>query len=39
MFIVANNLAHETAEDVLSEVLKSIVPLIIAKYLPLENYE
>ena len=38
MQIIANNLSYETAEDILSEVLQSFVPLIISKYLPFEAY-
>jgi hypothetical protein len=39
MYIIAKNLGDETAEDVLSLVLNSIVPIIIAKYLPMNSYD
>jgi hypothetical protein len=39
MKIITNNIDKETAEDILSDVLQSIVPIIIARYLPNENYE
>lgn len=39
MLIIANNLESETAEDILQEVLSSIVPAIVAKYLPMNSYD
>lgn len=39
MHIIMNNLEHETAEEILSQVLNSIVPTIIGKYLPIQNYK
>lgn len=39
MKIITNNIDKEDAEDILSDVLQSIVPIIIARYLPNETYE
>jgi len=39
MAIITNNLEQETAEDVLSLVLQSLVPVTIKKYLPVETTE
>lgn len=37
--IIINNLSGETAEDVLTDVLRSIVPTIINKYLPIDSFD
>ena len=37
--ILLANIEFEEAEDILQEVFKSLVPTIIGKYLPLEDYE
>jgi len=39
MAVIVNNLQEETAEDILSLVLNSLVPVIISKYLPLSHCE
>lgn len=37
MSIITNNLQNETAEDVLTLVLQSLVSIIISKYLPIDK--
>lgn len=37
--ICKSQLVNETAGDVLTNVMRSIVPVIIKNYIPLENYE
>lgn len=37
--ICKTQLVNETAVDVLTDVMRFVVPVIIARYLPLENYE
>ena len=37
MKIIIENLKHETAEDIVSLVLLSLMPIIISKYLPAET--
>ena len=37
--IILGNIEAEEAEDILQEVFKSLVPTIIGKYLPIEDYE
>jgi hypothetical protein len=37
MQIIINNIAHDSAEDVLALVLNTLVPVIIDKYLPIES--
>ena len=39
MHIMANNLKHETAEEVLSTQMRQYVPSIINKFLPTESFE
>jgi len=34
MKIIIENLKHETAEDIVSLVLQSLLPIVISKYLP-----
>ena len=37
--VVKQNIAKETTEEVLSDVIRSIVPTVIGKYIPLSTYE
>jgi hypothetical protein len=39
MHIITSNLESESAEEIVTEVLLSIVPSIVNKYLPNESYE
>jgi len=39
MHIITSNLESESAEEIVTEVLLSIVPAIINKYLPNKSYE
>jgi len=36
--IIMNNIVEETAEDVLNFIFKSLLPAIVGKYLPMEEY-
>ena len=37
--IVLANIEFEEAEDIIQEVFKRLVPTIVGKYMPLEDYE
>lgn len=39
MHIITSNLESETAEEIVTEVLQSLVPAIVNKYLPDKSYE
>ena len=39
MHIITSNLESESAEEIVTEVLQSIVPAIVNKYLPDTSYE
>lgn len=39
MYIITSNLESESAEEIVTEVLLSIVPAIVNKYLPDKSYE
>ena len=39
MHIITSNLESESAEEIVTEVLQSIVPAIVNKYLPDKSYE
>jgi hypothetical protein len=39
MHIITSNLESESAEEIVTEVLLSIVPAIVNKYLPDKSYE
>ena len=37
--IILGNVESEEAEDVIQELFKNLVPDIVGKYLPIEDYE
>lgn len=37
--IIINNFDTETAEDIIANNVRSCIPIIVNKYLPLDNYE